>query len=51
MGLEGLGFGVGETEWAKSTINSAQFHRRYQDLIDLFHVRLAKFIEYTQNAT
>lgn len=48
LGLEGLGYGIEETEWAKSTINSEAFHKKYQDLIYQFRIKLLQFIKYIQ---
>lgn len=49
LGLEGLGFGISETNWASETVNSDRFHEKYQDLINNFHSKLPIFVDYTQN--
>jgi hypothetical protein len=49
-GVAGIGFGVEQTEYAMATIDSAAIHRRYDEAIRQFHVRLKLFIELTQTA-
>jgi len=48
LGMDGIGWGIAETDKAIATVDSSKFRQQYLDLKATFRKRLSYFIDYTQ---